>query len=270
MFFFMKKTNPIGIFDSGIGGLTVGHQISKLMPNERIVYFGDTQHLPYGDKSADAIKSYSKNISKFLIEQECKMVVIACNTASALAFKEVKDCCKDQAIPLNVVDPVVDFTCKSNTKTIGIIGTKNTVASKVYSLKINALNKSISTNSLATPLLVPMIEEGFYKNKISSSIIANYLDKPELSNIDHLILGCTHYPLIEDEIRQYYKGKIEIINSAKIVSQFVKKTLLEARLLASEPSIMAHQFFVSDYTDSFEQSAQHFFGQKINLVEVKL
>jgi len=136
----MKKTNPIGIFDSGIGGLTVGHQITKLMPHERIVYFGDTQHLPYGDKSADAIKSYSKNITKFLIEHECKMVVIACNTASALAFKEVKDCCKNLAIPLNVIDPVVNYTCSTKAKKVGIIGTKNTVTSNVYALKIKELN----------------------------------------------------------------------------------------------------------------------------------
>ena len=266
----MKKTNPIGIFDSGIGGLTVGHQITKLMPNERIVYFGDTQHLPYGDKSADAIKSYSKNITKFLIEQECKMVVIACNTASALAYKEVKDCCENLAIPLNVIDPVVNYTCSTKTKKVGIIGTKNTVSSNVYALKIEELNIEISANSLATPLLVPMIEEGFYKNKISNSIIANYLGNATLKNIDHLILGCTHYPPIEDEIRQYYGGAVEIINSAKIVSQFVKKSLQETNLLASEPCQVSHKFFVSDYTDSFEQSAHYFFGERINLVEVKL
>ena len=266
----MKKTNPIGIFDSGIGGLTVGHQITKLMPNERIVYFGDTQHLPYGDKSVEAIKGYSENITKFLIEQECKMVVIACNTASALAFKEVKECCQNLAIPLNVIDPIVNYTCTSKTKKVGIIGTKNTVASNVYALKIQELNKGINATSLATPLLVPMIEEGFYKNKISKSIIANYLDNNRLNNIDHLILGCTHYPLIEEEIRQYYGGLVTIINSAKIVSKFVKKTLQESNLLATEPSQNSHNFFVSDYTDSFEQSAQYFFGERINLVEVKL
>jgi glutamate racemase len=266
----MKKTNPIGIFDSGIGGLTVGHQITKLMPNERIVYFGDTQHLPYGDKSAEAIKNYSKSITKFLLEHKCKMIVIACNTASALAFKEVKDCCLNLAIPLNVIDPIVNYTCSSNAKKVGIIGTKNTIASDIYAAKIQELNNKISASSLATPLLVPMIEEGFYKNKISNSIIANYLSNNRLSNIDHLILGCTHYPLIEEEIRQFYGGLVTIVNSAKIVSQFVKKTLLEFNLLATEPSQNSHNFFVSDYTDSFEQSAQYFFGERINLVEVKL
>tara|TARA_B110000977_G_C11011029_1_gene467691 strand:- start:285 stop:1085 length:801 start_codon:yes stop_codon:yes gene_type:complete len=266
----MKKTNPIGIFDSGIGGLTVGHQIAKLMPNERIVYFGDTQHLPYGDKSADAIKSYSKNITKFLIEQKCKMVVIACNTASALAFKEVKDCCKDLAIALNVIDPVVDYTSKSTAKKVGIIGTKNTITSNVYASKLKEKNENICSTSLATPLLVPMIEEGFYKHKISSTIIANYLENELLKDIDHLILGCTHYPLIEEEIIQYYSAKVQIISSAKIVSQFVQKTLNERDLLAVEKATKPHTFFVSDYTDSFEKSAQYFFGERISLTEVKL
>ena len=266
----MKKTNPIGIFDSGIGGLTVGHQITKLMPNERIVYFGDTKHLPYGDKSGEAIKNYSTNITKFLIEQKCKMVVIACNTASALAFNEVKKCCTDLAIAINVIDPVVNYTSTSIAEKVGIIGTKNTISSNVYASKLKEKNKTITVSSLATPLLVPMIEEGFYKHKISSTIIANYLENEQLKNIDFLILGCTHYPLIEDEIKQYYTTKVKIINSAKIVSKFVKESLVEADLLATELPCSPHQFFVSDYTDSFEQSAQHFFGKRINLVEVKL
>ena len=266
----MKKTNPIGVFDSGIGGLTVGHQITKLMPNERLVYFGDTKHLPYGDKSAEAIKRFSKSITQFLIKQECKMVVIACNTASALAFEEVESICNKLAIPLNVIDPIVKYTGESSAKSVGIIGTKNTINSQVYSNKITQKNSDINTFSLATPLLVPMIEEGFYNHKISSTIIANYLGDENLKNIDHLILGCTHYPLIEDDIQQYYGEQVQIINSAKIVSQFVKKCLSEKYLLAEKPAEKAHQFFVSDYTDSFEQSAQHFFGEKIRLIEVTL
>lgn len=266
----MKKTNSIGIFDSGIGGLTVGHQIAKLMPNEHIIYFGDTKHLPYGDKSADAIKSYSKKITKFLIEQQCKMVVIACNTASALAFKEVQECCKDLAIALNVIDPVAEHTSKSKAKKIGVIGTKNTIASNAYSTKLEELNKKLTIASLPTTLLVPMIEEGFYNDKISTSIISNYLENKVLENIDHLILGCTHYPLIEDEINKYYENKVVIVNSAKIVSQFVKKSLQENKLLASAPSKSSHLFFVSDFTKSFEQSAQYFFGQRISFTEVVL
>ena len=265
----MKETSAIGIFDSGIGGLTVGHQITKLMPNERIIYFGDTKHLPYGDKSRDAITHYSKNITDFLLQQKCKMVVIACNTASALAFNTVEELCKDRAIAVNVIDPVIDFTCESKAQSVGIIGTKNTISSDVYASKIKANQPELKTKSLATPLLVPMIEEGFYQSKISNTILSNYLEREELLDIDHLILGCTHYPLIEEEIKQYYKGSVEIVNSAKIVSKYIKNKLTVTNLLnQSEPK--AHEFHVSDYTDSFEQSAQYFFGKRINLKETRL
>ena len=266
----MDKTSAIGIFDSGIGGLTVGSQISKLMPNERIVYFGDTKHLPYGDKSPEAIIRFSKDITTFLLEQNCKMVVIACNTASAIAFNAVEKLCKDKALAVNVIDPVVEFTCRAETQSVGIIGTKNTILSNVYATKIKAQNSKLTTKSLATPLLVPMIEEGFYQNKISNTILSNYLEKEDLLNIDHLILGCTHYPLIEEEIKEYYKGTVDIINSAKIVSKYIKKKLSDSNLLSNSQSSQTHNFHVSDYTDSFEQSAQYFFGERINLKETRL
>lgn len=267
----MNKNDAIGIFDSGIGGLTVGHQIAKLMPQERIVYFGDTKHLPYGDKSLEAIIRFSKRITQFLLQQNCKMIVIACNTASALAFEQVKKICNDKAVAINVIDPVVNHTASSSAKKVGIIGTKNTISSGVYAQKIQNLNTSIKTRSLATPLLVPMIEEGFYQNKISETILSNYLERKELSGIDHLILGCTHYPLIEEEIKQYYKGKVELINSARIVSKHVKQALLNSNLLNDNTQKTAeHQFYLSDYTSSFEQSAQHFFGEKISLLETDI
>tara|TARA_B100000242_G_scaffold212698_1_gene154844 strand:- start:898 stop:1701 length:804 start_codon:yes stop_codon:yes gene_type:complete len=266
----MNKTSAIGIFDSGIGGLTVGHQIAKLMPYEQIVYFGDTKHLPYGDKSPNSIVRFSKDISSFLLKQKCKMIVVACNTASAIAFNDVKKICNGKAIAVNVIDPVVDHTCKSLTTAVGIIGTKNTIQSKVYSSKINITKPKIITKSLATPLLVPMIEEGFYKNKISHTILSNYLEREELKGIDHLILGCTHYPLIEDEIKQYYNGNIKIINSAKIVSKYIKKKLTKANLLNDQIIKQKQEFHVSDFTQSFEQSAQHFFGKRINLRETRL
>ena len=266
----MNKTSAIGIFDSGIGGLTVGHQITKLMPYERIIYFGDTKHLPYGDKSPNLIVSFSKDISSFLLKQKCKMIVVACNTASAIAFNCIKKICDGKAIAVNVIDPVINHTIKSKTQAVGIIGTKNTIQSKIYDTKINSNQPEIITKSLATPLLVPMIEEGFHKNEISNTILSNYLKKEELKGVDHLILGCTHYPLIEDEIKQYYNGQVKIINSAKIVSKYVKKKLTEANLLNDQIINQKQEFHVSDYTESFEQSAQHFFGKRINLKETRL
>lgn len=266
----MKKTNAIGIFDSGIGGLTVGHQIAKLMPNEDIIYFGDTKHLPYGDKSPEAIKRFCKDITDFLLNQNCKTIVIACNTASALAFNEVKSHCENKAIAINVIDPVVDYTCNSTAKKVGIIGTKNTIQSNVYAAKIIAKNPKIQTSSLATPLLVPMIEEGFYQNKISNTIISNYLESEQLNNIDHLILGCTHYPLIEEEISSFYKAKIQVVNSAKIVAQHVQSSLAELHLLNPQKDTGTRQFHVSDYTESFEQSAQNIFRERIQLEETQV
>ena len=165
----------------------------------------------------------------------------------------------------------MEFTTRSKAKSVGIIGTKNTILSNVYAKKIQSINNTITSHSLATPLLVPMIEEGFYQNKISQTILATYLERKELKAIDHLILGCTHYPLIEEEIKQYYKGTVDVINSARIVSKHVKNALMNVNLLNNESHTTAkHQFHLSDYTSSFEQSAQHFFGEKISLVETDI
>ncbi len=263
-------TQSIGIFDSGIGGLTVAHQINSLLPNEKILYFGDTKHVPYGDKSSEAIVRFSEKITHFLLEQKCKMVVVACNTASAIAFNQVKNIVKNKAIAVNVIDPIVGFTCQSGAKSVGIIGTKNTISSNIYAKKISILNHFIETKSLASPLLVPMIEEGFYQNNISKTIIFNYLSRKELANIDHLILGCTHYPLIEEEIKKFYGDKVIVINSAKIISKHIESILLESNLLNTSVASPKHEFYVSDFTDSFEQSAQCFFGEHVHLKEIFL
>ncbi len=266
----IKSNQPIGIFDSGIGGLTVAHQINKLLPNEKILYFGDTKHLPYGDKSSEAIVRFCEIICHFLLDRKCKMIVVACNTASALAFTQIKNIVKNKAIVVNVIDPIVEFTCKSSAKSVGIIGTKNTISSNIYSKKILHLNPFLKTKSLATPLLVPMIEEGFYQNNISQSIISNYLESKELNDIDQLILGCTHYPLVEDEITEFYGKDVNVVNSAKIVSKFIESKLLKLNLLDSSLARTKHEFYVSDYTESFEQSAKYFFGKSIRLKKISL
>jgi len=263
----MNHSQAIGIFDSGIGGLTVAHEIANVLPDEKIIYFGDTKHLPYGDKSPEAIIRYSKQITRFLLQKKCKIIIIACNTASALAFDSVEQLCKDKAITINVIDPIVNYTANTNAKNVGIIGTKNTINSNVYASKIESLNTTIKTRSLASPLLVPMIEEGFYKNSISQTIINNYLSNPKITNIDHLILACTHYPLIESEIEKYYNNRITIINSAKLVAKSVKSIIEKNHIQSNKDQSCDHEFFVSDYTSSFEQSTTYFFGKKINLKE---
>ncbi len=256
---------PIGVFDSGIGGLTVANAIQKVLPNESLVYFGDTAHLPYGDKSPDSIKYYAIRISQFLLKQQCKMIVIACNTASAMAYETVKDFVGDAVPVVDVINPVVEHvTALSATKKIGVIGTKGTIKSDIYAKKIHARNKKLDVASLATPLLAPMIEEGFFNNKISRTVIGSYLDSRKLAKIDSLILACTHYPLIKPEVEDYYKGKVRIVDSAGVVADRVKAVLSEKGLLAPKHKPV-HHFYVSDFTKSFEESTRYFFRNKIHL-----
>ena len=261
---------PIGIFDSGIGGLTVAKAIKNELPNEQIIYFGDTKHLPYGDKSKSTLVGYSLQIVDFLIEQGVKAIVIACNSASAMAFEEVRDY---SSVPVyNVIDPIVDYveSHREISNNVGLIATKATVNSNVYSSKIEKCCVGVKTCSLATPLLVPMIEEGFHDDKISNTIIANYLGDKTLLGIDTLILGCTHYPLIETEINKYYDGRVNILNSANIVAEKISKLLLKSDLLNKEECIGEDHFYVSDYTPSFEKTANIIFSDNINLEKVVL
>jgi glutamate racemase len=263
----MKSEQPIGIFDSGIGGLTVANAIRHALPNENLIYFGDTAHMPYGDKSAEAIKYYSLKIGMFLKEQGCKAIVIACNTASSLGYQDLKDFIGNDVPILNVIDPVVAFCAKNRQyQKIGVIATKATIKSDVYAKKIHQNSPDLNVQSLATPLLAPMIEEGFFENNISKTIINSYLSSPKLKKIDALILACTHYPLIKDEISAYFNHKVDILNTAVIVAEDVKMKLHELGLSNVSDNSPKYQFFVSDKTSAFETSTKLFFGDKINLV----
>ncbi|MCK5782385.1 MAG: glutamate racemase [Flavobacteriales bacterium] len=267
----MDMNKPIGVFDSGIGGLTVAKAIKKSMPNEQIVYFGDTKHLPYGDKSKETLVAYSLEITRFMLKQGVKAIVVACNSASAMAYKEINEIAGD--IPVyNVIDPIVDYISSLNglANHVGLIATKATVNSNVYYSKISKKKISIRTSSLATPLLVPMIEEGFHDDKISNTIIQNYLCDKHLKGIDTLILGCTHYPLIEDEINEFYKGQVNVLNSANIVADKVKNLLKNSGLNSKTEFSTRDKFFVSDYTESFEKTAKIIFGSDIHLEKVIL
>lgn len=259
---------PIGIFDSGIGGLTVAKAIAKLMPNESFIYFGDTAHLPYGEKSPEAIKHYSKRITSFLLSHHCKMVVIACNTASSVGYKAVLPQFEHKHLLVNVIDPVANYVADRFTEgKIGIIATKRTVSTQAYSKRIKKANTRLKTAELAAPLLAPMIEEGFYNNNISQTIINSYLEKKSLEDIDALVLGCTHYPLIQPEIEQYYKAHkntVEILDSATVVAKHVKEVLTNEKLLAKKDDTF-YKFYVSDYTPAFEKTAKMFFGKKVKL-----
>lgn len=260
-----ESLRPIGIYDSGIGGLTVAQAITKLMPGEDIIYFGDTAHLPYGDKSEAAIQAYSVKIAEVLLRQGCKVIVIACNSASSAAYELLREYVRKDAHIINVIDPMIDYVVQHHAnKKVGLIGTKRTVASGVYAARVADAGKNISLKSIATPLLAPMIEEGFFNNQISHEIIAQYLSDPELLDIESLILACTHYPLIKKEISAYYNQKVTILDSAEIVAKALKGHLESLSLLNPSPE-SAKRFFVSDFTPSFEASTRLFFGQKVHL-----
>lgn len=263
------KTNhlskrPIGIFDSGIGGLTVAHAIVKQLPQENIVYFGDIAHLPYGDKSSAAIQAYSVKIAHMLLQQECKLILIACNSASAAAYELVKEYVGSKATVMNVIDPLVrSLKEKYSHKKLGLIGTRQTVNSHIYKKKIDELNCGIQLNAYATNLLASAIEE-FGNHDVMDSLLKVYLAHPTLQNIDALILACTHYPVIKERIAHLYPAAIDIIDPSDIVAFAVKKELEESNLLNTEGQSTKH-FYVSDYTESFEQNAKLFFGENITL-----
>jgi glutamate racemase len=261
----VQASAPIGIFDSGIGGLTVAHTIHQYLPQEQIIYFGDTAHLPYGDKSEAAIQAYSIKITDELLRRGCKVIVIACNSASSASYELLKEYVRHQVHIINVIDPMVEFVAKQLTgKKVGLIGTKRTVQSGIYARKLRELGPTVELHSLATPLLAPMIEEGFYNSQISHEIIAQYLADPSLASIEVLILACTHYPLIEKEIMDYYQNKVVVLNSSLIIAQALK-THLGSKNLLNNSINLPHHFLVSDYTESFEAATQIFFGEKVKL-----
>ena len=261
----VNKEQPIGIFDSGSGGLTVAYAIKQMMPGENLIYFGDTAHLPYGDKSEAAIQAYSIKIADVLLKKNCKVIVIACNSASSASYELLKEYVQNSVKVINVIDPMVNsVTEKFQECTIGLIGTKRTVHSGIYAKKIEASGSHITLHSLPTPLLVPMIEEGFFNNKISHDIIEAYLHDPLLKNIEALILGCTHYPLIKKEINDFYKNKVLVLDSSEMVAKALYEYLASQHLLNINPGGQDH-FLVSDFTDSFEASTKLFFHEPVQL-----
>jgi glutamate racemase len=258
------KEQPIGIFDSGVGGLTVAHAIKQILPGENLIYFGDTAHLPYGDKSEEAIRNYSQRITEFLLEHNSKVVLIACNSASASAFESLKKEFHDKTILIDVINPVVDYMATRNFNKIGVIGTKRTISSGTYEKKLKESSPAANVVSMATPLLVPMIEEGFIFDDISNAIIRTYLTNESLAGIQALILGCTHYPIIKNQISKFFNFNVEVVDSARIVAMILRDTL-EKNDLLNDSGKVKDQFFISDYTTYFEKIARMFFEGEINL-----
>ena len=250
------RTAPIGIFDSGVGGLTVMREVVKQLPDERIVYFGDTARVPYGSKSQKTIIHFSEQIIRFLKTKDVKAIVIACNTASALSLDAVRD---EFDIPIiGVVVPGARAAVSvSENKKVGVIGTEATVLSGMYSKVIKGMDKEISVVEKACPLFVPLVEEGLRDHKVMGEIIEYYLESMKNTDIDSIILGCTHYPLIRRSISRYLGETIKIVNPAYEAARDLKELLKSKDILNDEKDCTEkqYQFFVSDEAEKFRNFA---------------
>lgn len=263
----MSANQAIGIFDSGIGGLTVAHAVAESLPHENIIYIGDTAHLPYGDKSATIIRHYVRAIADQLLARQCKLLLVACNSATVAAYDDLAAYLDGRVVLLGVVDPVVDYLVQHHAQQkIGLIGTRQTVSSGVFTQKLTAKIPGMRIGALATPLLVPVIEEGFYDHHdVVDAVIKAYLSDPILADIETLVLGCTHYPVIKARLRAYYQDQVELIDAALITAQAVMTRLAQLQLLNPQTTTGQREFYVSDLTPAFRQQAQGFFGEHIEL-----
>jgi len=251
---------PIGIFDSGIGGLTVARQIHKALPNEDLVYLGDTARVPYGTKSPSTVIRFSCEDTQFLVQQNVKAVVVACNTASAWALPTLE---KKFKVPVfGVILPGVQAALEtSRTRRIGVIGTGATIRSKAYSNGLLARCDSAKVFSRACPLLVPLVEEGWTNRRVTREILAEYLAPLRRHRIDTLILGCTHYPLLKPAIRAVIGQKVALVDSAESCARYVKERLEQSGLLSkTRRRAGTIQPFVTDETDRFAELARRFLG----------
>ena len=255
----VDKNAPIGVFDSGVGGLTVVREIMRQIPNEKIIYFGDTARVPYGSKSKETVTRYSRQIIRFLESQEVKAIVIACNTASAYALPELE---KEVGIPIiGVVKPgakVASETTKNGK--IGVIATEGTISSGIYSAYIKEIKKDAKVIGKACPLFVPLVEEGLWEDPVTDEIARRYLTEftQQDKDIDTLILGCTHYPLIRSTLGRIAGDNVTLVNPAYETARELKELLAEKDLLNDKELGLGdnrYQFYVSDKADKFQNFA---------------
>ncbi len=252
-----QKDAPIGVFDSGVGGLTVAREIMRQIPNEKIVYFGDTARVPYGSKSKETVTRFSKQIVRFLQTFQVKTIVVACNTASAYALDELE---RETDIPvLGVLKPGAK-TAAEVTKNgkIGVIATEATIGSQMYTKYIKELNKQVTIYGKACPLFVPLVEEGLWQDPVTDEIARRYLAELIDIDIDTLILGCTHYPLIRSTLGRIMGEKVTLVNPAYETARELKELLIARDILNQEPHRLGtnqYEFYVSDGAEKFKSFA---------------
>jgi glutamate racemase len=270
----MTSTRPVGIFDSGIGGLTVAHEVIRQLPNESIIYFGDTARVPYGPKSPDTVRRYSREIAAFLRKQDVKAIVIACNTATAHALPALRD---ELPIPvIGVVEPGARAAVKASlgggrrsTRRghVGVIGTAGTIRSRAYEHAIREIDGDIRITAQACPLLVPLIEEGWIDHSVTRQVAEEYLRPLIKEEINALVLGCTHYPLLKPMLCRVLGSRVTLIDSAAETAAELKRVLVERDIEANGTSAPAHRFIASDDPLQFLQLGQRFLGDAIESVE---
>jgi len=262
----MSVARPIGVFDSGIGGLTVAHEIMKQLPDESVIYFGDTARVPYGPKSPDTVCRYSREISSFLLKQNVKAIVIACNTATAHALPILRE---ELPIPvIGVVEPGARAAARRGKGShIGIIGTSGTVRSGAYERAIHAIDPEARVTARACPLFVPLVEEGWIDHPVTQQVAEEYLAPFIRDRVGALVLGCTHYPLLKPLLYRVLGRGVRLIDSAAETAAELKSVLCASDLAAEPGSKAAHRFIASDDPMQFLELGRRFLGDAIEAVE---
>ena len=259
------KQKPIGVFDSGIGGLTVVKRLASTLPNENIIYFGDTARVPYGSKSNSTVIEYSIQNTKFLLQKNIKALVVACNTASSIAIPDLK---KMFDIPIiGMIEPGSRMALsKTHNKKIGVIGTRATISNLAYSKEIKRMNEKAEVFEKPCPLFVPLAEEGWIKHRATYEIAEEYLKELREEEIDTLVLGCTHYPILSDVIQKVIGPKVSLIDSGVASSELIKTELEKFSLLSDSEATGSQEYYVSDIPAKFKEVAELFLGREIDHV----
>jgi len=262
----MNASKPIGVFDSGIGGLTVVRALLHRLPQENIVYFGDTARVPYGPKSPQVVREYAEEDTDFLLSKNVKMIVVACNTVSAVALDVVQKRAKIPVVGV-IIPGAKSAAAASKKKRIGVIGTIGTISSNAYANAIRQIDETIAVFSRPCPLFVPLVEEGWGGHKATEMIAKEYLFPFTQEKIDTLVLGCTHYPLLKNVISDALKGTAVLIDSGEAAALEVEKVLDEHRLRNASKEKPNLQFFVSDIPAKFTEIGERFLGAKMGIVK---
>jgi glutamate racemase len=263
----MSSSRPVGVFDSGIGGLTVAHEIMKQLPDESVIYFGDTARVPYGPKSPDTVRRYSREISDFLRRQDVKAIVIACNTATAHALSVLRD---ELTIPvIGVVEPGARAAVRRGSGGhIGVIGTAGTVRSSAYENAIRAIDPGARVTARACPLFVPLVEEGWIDHPVTEQVAREYLEPFIRDHVGALVLGCTHYPLLKPLLYRVLGRGVRLIDSAAETAAELKRVLCAEDIAARPGSAPRYRFIASDDAQQFLELGQRFLGDVIEAVEI--